>query len=368
MIWLLLAVWMLGFLLLWRVPRCQPVAAAGNLSELSIIIPARNEAENIQGLLASITNQSCQPLEILVVDDASEDETARLAREGGGMVVSGAPLPEGWRGKTWACHQGAQQARGTWLLFLDADTRLQGPDALARIWKTCGHYHAQAMSLGPYHEVRKPYEQLSAFFNLLTFMGMRCFGWRGDTTKPSGLFGPSLLVRREAYNAVGGHEAVKNEVLENLSLCPLLEEKRVPLLCLGGRGVLHVRMYPGGMGELIKGWTKAFVTGADKTPRLIFFLSVLWLSGAAYAVVALPFVAAADGAARLQVLLYPAYAMQLFFLLRKVGSFSALTALLYPLPQFFFFTIMLKAACMKKLHRQVEWKGRRFDAAQGEAS
>ncbi len=106
--------------------------ALESMPSLSVIIPARNEAHNLPTLLGSLAAQSVRPCEILVVDDGSTDRTAEVARELGARVIASEPLPEGWRGKTWACHQGAQAATGELLCFVDADTWFE-PGGLARI-------------------------------------------------------------------------------------------------------------------------------------------------------------------------------------------------------------------------------------------
>ena len=156
-----LALWSAGFLLLGRLRPCARASAAGPLPSVSIIIPARNEEHNLPTLLRSLAAQPVKPREIIVVDDGSTDRTAELARQLGATVIPSKPLPDGWRGKTWACHQGAQAATGELLLFLDADTWFE-PDGLARVLAI---YPGGAFSVGPYHAVRKPYEELSLFFN-----------------------------------------------------------------------------------------------------------------------------------------------------------------------------------------------------------
>ncbi len=103
-------------------------------ASVSVIIPARNEEQNLPTLLRSLAAQPVKPREILVVDDGSTDRTAEVARRLGATVIVSQPLPDGWRGKTWACHQGAQAATGELLLFVDADTWFE-PDGLRR---SCG--------------------------------------------------------------------------------------------------------------------------------------------------------------------------------------------------------------------------------------
>ena len=156
-----LALWFAGWILLARLKKCgdgkyQTVST----DQLSIIIPARNEEQNLPTLLDSITSQIVHPREIIVVDDSSTDRTAEIARKQGATVVVSQPLPDGWRGKTWACHQGAQAATGEKLLFLDADTWFE-LDGLTRI---LANYRGGASSVGPFHAVRRPYENLSLFF------------------------------------------------------------------------------------------------------------------------------------------------------------------------------------------------------------
>ncbi len=107
-----LALWSAGFLLLGRLRPCARAGAAAPPLSVSVIIPARNEEHNLPTLLRSLASQAVKPHEILVVDDGSTDRTAEVARQLGATVIASKPLPDGWRGKTWACHQGAQAATG----------------------------------------------------------------------------------------------------------------------------------------------------------------------------------------------------------------------------------------------------------------
>jgi 4,4'-diaponeurosporenoate glycosyltransferase len=153
-------------------------------------------------------------------------------------------MPDGWRGKPWACHQGALAAKGSHLLFLDADCWFEpgGLDAVLR------HYQGGAFSVAPHHRVERPYEELSALFNVIMVA----------STAGHGLFGQSLLVDRASYQAAGGHLEVKGRVLENLRLAAFYRAAGVPVASIPGRGMLSFRMYPDGLRSLVEGWTKGF--------------------------------------------------------------------------------------------------------------
>ena len=307
------------------------VAAA----DLSIVIPARNEAHNLPRLLESLTASSPPPGEIVVVDDGSTDDTAAIARSFGATVIGSDGLPDGWRGKTWACHQGAAAATGSHLLFLDADTWFE-PEGLGRLLH---RYRGGALSVGPFHAVERPYEQLSAFFNLCMNAG----------TLPHGLFGQVLLIDRASYETAGGHAAVRGKILENYHLAERLRARGTSAGSLPGRGMISFRMYPGGVAELIEGWTKGFASGAGKTPRVAMVTVAAWISGLMIPLVAMAFDPRALG-------IYAAYAVQTAWLLRLVGRFHPLTGLLYPLPLFFYFALLQRSA--RRSGKDVTWKGR----------
>jgi len=337
-----LALWAAGFLLLGRFRRRGVPGAPDRAWTASVVIPARNEEHNLPKLLRSLATQSAKPRQVIVVDDGSTDRTADLARQLGATVIPSQPLPEGWRGKTWACHQGAQAAANDLLLFVDADTWFE-PDGLARILAV---YPGGAFSAGPYHAVQKAYEDLSLFFNLAMTVG----------TLPDGLFGQMLLVDRQSYHRVGGHETVRGRVLENFWLASQFRVAGIPVRSISGRGAFSFRMYPNGLRDLIAGWTKGFASGAGQTPRGALLVIVAWMIGLMLA--PLGWLITGDwlrwGA------LYLACAAQVGWFSRLVGTFRWLTALLYPVPLIFFFVVFLWSAL--RSGRTVTWKGREIRA------
>jgi len=337
-----LGLWSAGFLLLGRLRPCARASAAGPRQSVSIIIPARNEEHNLPTLLRSLVSQQVKPREIIVVDDGSTDRTAEVARHLGATVIASKPLPDGWRGKTWACHQGAQAVTGELLLFVDADTWFEA-DGLACI---LSGYTGGAYSVGPYHAVRKPYEQLSLFFNFNMAAG----------TVPRGLFGQMLLVDCESYRRVGGHQVVQSRILENFSLAAQFGAAGIPMRSVMGRGVFSFRMYPNGLRDLIQGWTKGFASGAGQTPRGTMFLIVMWMIG----LMLPPLGLAVTGDWLRWGTFHLLCAAQVAWFGRLVGTFRWFTALMYPVPLIFFFVVFFWSAL--RSGRTVTWKGREIRA------
>jgi 4,4'-diaponeurosporenoate glycosyltransferase len=353
-----LALWFAGWIVLGRIKKCgvesgQTVSGA----QLSIIIPARNEEHNLPTLLRSLASQSIRPREIIAVDDASTDHTSELARQHGARVINSQPLPDGWRGKTWACHQGAQAASGEWLLFLDADTWFE-PEGLGRVLAEFNQAGGGVLSIAPHHAVKAPYEQFSAFFNLVMLAGTGAFTLRGDRLAPRGLLGQFLLIERRAYQRVGGHEAVKGRILENFWLAEQLRALGVPLRCRSGRGAFAFRMYPHGWRELVDGWTKGFASGAGQTPLPLLLLVIGWMTGLMLPLLGLAF--AGDPMRWLAV--YGICAIQVFWLLRRVGTFHWSTALLYPAPLIFYVVVFTRSVLRSRNKQTVTWKGRQIRA------
>lgn len=343
-----------GFLLLRSVPLCPTSLPDLSLS-VSIIIPARNEEHNLPHLLDSIRTSRNVSAEVIVIDDASTDATAAVAAMAGATVLTARPLPRGWTGKTWACAQGAEKATNDLLLFLDADTWFApgGLDRLISAWRAQPVEPRTALSLLPFHVTRAPYEELSLFFNLLMAFGAGGFGVFG---KPK-LFGQSLLISRELYDACGGHAAVPNRILENFAMADRIEAVGGRCICLGGRGVLELRMFPLGFAQLCESWKKAFADGAAASERGILASSIVWLTALCAIFLLLCFT---PGNVRAYAAaLYLLAAAQIAWFATRIGAFRFTTALSFPIPLVFFFGLFSLSLLSRTLHRPVTWRGRR---------
>jgi 4,4'-diaponeurosporenoate glycosyltransferase len=341
-----------GFLLLWHVPLCREKGSAEH-EAVSVIIPARNEERSLPNLLKSIRQSVHQPAEVIVVDDASKDGTAEVGEAYGCLVLPSRPLPAGWTGKTWACHQGVDRAAADVLLFLDADTFFSrdGFKRIAASYSEKGSDFA-GISVLPFHVMEKPYEELSLFFNLLMAMGAGGFGCLGK----SRLFGQSLIISRDLYSTSGGHKGVSSCILENFALASRVEAAGGHCVSFGGRGALNIRMFPDGMTQLCEGWTKAFADGAAGSDPAVLGVAVFWLATlcASFLLFALSpgFWRDTFGC------LYLAFALQLFWFARQIGNYRVFSCMVYPLPLLFYFGIFGLSLYRKVLRKRVSWRGR----------
>lgn len=340
-----------GFLLIRRIPLC-PLADSHRVIAFSIIIPARNEEQNLPRLLASIAASAARPVEIIVVDDGSTDNTVSVALSFGAKVLTSAQPPTGWTGKSWACHQGAQRAVSDLLLFLDADTYFV-PGGLGRViacWLRERDRNL-VVSLLPYHAMTATYEQLSIVFNLLMAAGAGGFGVEAPR-----LFGQSLLIARETYRAAGGHAAVRGVVLENLRFAGVLRKCGARVLCFGGQGTLHMRMFPEGFHQMSESWAKALVQGAADAGGTVLLCAIIWIS-ALWSTVLLLIFQGNDGRLALAVV-YFLLGLQLARIGRALGNYRYLTGLLFPLPLAYYCFVFGQSAARKALHRKTAWRGR----------
>lgn len=226
---------------------------------ISAIIPARNEETSIARAVESVAAQP-EIGEVIVVDDHSTDETLGILDElakrlGKVRALSARELPLGWTGKNHAVWIGAQAASGDWLLFTDADTfHLAG--AAARALADASRYGADLVSYSPEQETRTFWER-----SLVPFVYWRLSQrYSFERVNHTGYVdaaanGQFILVRREVYDAVGGHAAVADTVLEDVALARRVKQAGFRIFFGPGAGIVQTRMYRS-FGAMWEGWTK----------------------------------------------------------------------------------------------------------------
>jgi chlorobactene glucosyltransferase len=228
---------------------------------ISILVPARNEESNIAACLESLRKQDYPDYEILVLDDDSSDNTAAIVKDIASTdsrvrLLRGKPLPKGWAGKTFACHQLASQARGSWLLFTDADT-VHSPSVLRHALAYASNHKLSLLSGLPLQRTVSLSQKV--VIPALYFVILSCFPlwWLQGRKKPKpGLaIGQFLFVSARDYREIGGHEAVKSRIIEDVCLGfeMVRHGKRQAAVDLSHE--VSCRMYRG-MGELWQGFTK----------------------------------------------------------------------------------------------------------------
>lgn len=329
---------------------------------VSIIIPARNEEKNLSRLLNSLSIQSYPIYEVIVVDDDSSDDTADIAKKMGATVLS---LGEGeWTGKTNACWQGARSASGNLLLFLDADTWFGHPEALHKLLKAYQNQGEKgAVSVQPYHSIKKSSENLSTWFNILVIVGMNHVSVFGDKLEAAGLYGPCVLCSKKEYLRIGGHEKARHSLVEGFALGKAFIDHDLPIsLYTGGRDILF-QMYSGGFKELAEGWTKHLASGSRGTHVMIWVFLLMWIGGAlGVPILLIHFVFSKNVLGFLVAfLIYSMYVLQVKKFAHRTGNFDSSFLVFYPGLLFFFMLIFVRSFIATHFKRSVTWKGRKMD-------
>jgi len=265
---------LLFFLFVARLPRelPPPPVHGGRIPLVSVIVPARNEAANIETCVLSLVASTYPSFEVVVVDDRSEDGTADLVRAiprhhaRDLRVVPGQELPVAWLGKPWACHQGVAASTGELLLFTDADTR-HAPDLLERAVAALEEESADLLTVVGRQIMETTWERLvqPQIFMVMFFRfpdlerTAESPHWREAIAN-----GQYMLFRRTAYEAIGGHESVRQEVAEDLALAQRVKRAGHRLRIRGAYDGLGTRMYRSLRG-LVEGWSKNLVVGGRQT-------------------------------------------------------------------------------------------------------
>lgn len=355
-----------GVFMLWSIPGFTRLITRDLLPDkkASLIIPAYNEEKRLPALLASLQMQDFRAFEILVVDDHSSDQTAEIAASYGVQVITSLDLRKGWVGKSRACWSGALAAKGDYFVFLDADVWFENSSALRRLLTTYEQTGASGiLSVQPYHDIKRPYENLSVIFNIIVMAGMNVFTPLKERITSAGAFGPCLICDRKAYFESGGHEAIKGAVMDDLALGRAVEKLGLPVHCFGGRHLLGFRMYPDGLPGLLEGWTKNFGTASQSTHPAVFAMIIIWITGgfASTAFLIRQMLQKDLILLFLAALLYLIYLGLMYWQARRVGRFSLWSFILYVVHFIFFTVVFIWSLIKTKLLHAVSWRGRSID-------
>ena len=363
MVYFIFCFWLFGFFFLWHIPRLKQASHVNPADPgLTVIIPARNEEKIIKHLLESLIDQDTESIEIIVVDDQSEDKTAEIAEKFAHQVVRSSTPPDGWLGKSWACWQGAKAASKEILLFLDSDVVL-APGAASRLLSNFKEKEG-LLTVQPYHVMQKNYERLSAIFNIIVMAGVNAFTPLQSRLKPAGAFGPCMMCRKDTYFEVGGHKIAKHAILESLPMGHAFIQAGQVVRCFGGQGSVMFRMYPGGLRSLVEGFSKGFASGANAISISIMIMVVCWIFGGVsltrHLIEAL--INGNGDAAMGWLVLDLLYVAQIQWMLARIGNFGLRTSIFFQIPLLFFVMIFTLSLLKSSVLGRARWKGRMIKA------
>jgi glycosyltransferase involved in cell wall biosynthesis len=336
----------------------------GSIPEVSIIVPARNEKARLGDCLASLTAQTGVAFEIIVVDDFSTDRTREIAQSFAGVrVISPEPLPEDWTGKNWtgknnAAIAGAKEARAQWLLFTDADTvHLPGSlaRALAEAEDESKNERADLLSYSP-EQVVVTFAERAVMPVIFAELAAQ-YPPQKVREQSSGIVaanGQYILVRRAAYDAVGGHAAVATEILEDVALARLFRNAGKRVYFRYGGDAVRTRMYRN-WAQLREGWTKNLALLFPQPGRLALQSLFLWFM--AWSTLG---VAVSGAASRHLVRIGFAALWLLVYRRIRAAHFATannLMAIAFGLPMFAYLLLRSRKA---HANGKVSWKGRAY--------
>ncbi|HZU44411.1 MAG TPA: glycosyltransferase [Terriglobales bacterium] len=341
-----------------------PAEPAKRSPTVSAIVPARNEEGLLAACLESLVGQEGVDFEVIVVDDESTDRTREIAQSFSGVnVIEARPLPPGWSGKSNAMFSGAQQARGTWLLFTDADT-VHKPGSLARSLEEAKRFGVALLSYSPEQEVRGLWAQ--AVMTVI-FGELACAYRPKDVCDPSksvaAANGQYMLILRHRYLEVADRAEVRASLLEDVAVAKALKQSGEKIRFRLGADAVRTRMYRN-FAELRDGWTKNLALlfpapGRLAVERLFEFVAILGGAAASVVLFGRGQIVSAILAAAVAGGVYSSF----FARVRKAHfHWGATLAALFGLPLFSW--LLLRS---RRAHRrgEVVWKGRTYGAASG---
>ena len=363
--------WVLPFVTLPRLARRTPslIDARPESGRLvSVVIPARNESSTIATAVGSILATTYHPIELIVVDDRSTDDTAAIVERFSDprlRLVRGDRLPQGWYGKPWACFQGYRASKGEILLFTDADTR-HAPELLARAVGALLREEAGMVTVAPLQRCVTFWERvvMPQIWFLLALRYHPDAVNRARRERDVIANGQFILTTREAYEAVGTHVAVRHEVAEDLALAQTFLRHGRRLYFTFAERLMETRMYQG-LSHLIEGWSKNIYLGGRRSfpqePLLRGLVPVMLIVAMLYWLLPPAVLLGSAVDPRLTelapaALLASAFSAAFWMLICRGMDIPVVYGLAYPLGALMALYIILRSTW--RGGRRVEWRGR----------
>ena len=240
---------------------------------ISVCIPARNEARNIRACLEAMLGQDYPNLEVIVLDDRSSDATPLILEELASRdmrlhPISGSDLPKGWAGKPHALFQAAAHARGEWLCFVDADT-FSARETLSSCYAKAIETHADMFTIITFQVLGSFWEKVVMPLVLTALsVGFSPRKVNDPNRKEAIANGQFILIKRSTYDAIGGYESVRNQIVEDKAIAEKVKWSGYRLVVADGMRITRTRMYTS-LPEMWEGWTKNIYLGLRDRPAML---------------------------------------------------------------------------------------------------
>ena len=264
----------------------EPAPPPPNPPLISICIPARNEERNIRTCVEAALAQDYPHLEVIVLDDRSTDATPEILRglaihDNRLKIICGSDLPVGWAGKPHALYQASAVARGEWLCFIDADTFL-APETISSCYVKALETQADMFTIMTFQILGSFWERtVMPLVMTALSVGFSPRKVNDPTRKDAIANGQFILIKRSVYDVIGGHESVKDNIVEDKAISEQVKWNGYRLIVADGMQVARTRMYTS-LPEMWEGWTKNIYLGLSDQPGLM----VLGVFGALLTVIA----------------------------------------------------------------------------------
>ncbi len=251
----------------------EPTPPPSTTPLISVCIPARNEERNIRACVEAILNQDYPDFEVIVLDDRSMDATQEILRQLAAQndrlkIINGSDLPKGWAGKPHALFQASATARGEWLCFVDADTFLS-PATLSSCYVKTLETQADMFTIMTFQVLGSFWEKtIMPLVMTALSAGFSPRKVNDPKTKDAIANGQFILIKRSVYDAIGGHESVKDNIVEDKAISEQVKWNGHRLIVADGMKVVRTRMYTS-LPEMWEGWTKNIYLGLRDEPGLM---------------------------------------------------------------------------------------------------
>jgi len=324
---------------------------------VSILIPARNEENNIQNILNDLANQNYQNIEVIVFNDQSSDKTAEIVEEFAKndcrfKLINSDNLPAGWLGKNYACYSLSKYANGNYLLFLDADVRVCN-DIIINAIAYSEKYKLGLLSIFPKQIIQSIGEKITVpnmnfiLLSLLPLILVRS----SKNYSFAAANGQFMLFKSSTYSATNPHEIMKSNKVEDIAIAQFYKKKSIAIACLVGNESIQCRMYSG-FNEAVNGFSKNVIAffGNSFITAILFWITTTFGFLFVLFTMSLPIF-----------IVYLSIYLTTRLFISFISKQNILYNILYFIPQQFSCGLFIYKAFINKFVSKFQWKGRSID-------